>query len=433
MESTALVPYTPPAAVAALPPVDVYVPAVTTNTGILAASIGRKALLAAVTQAATVIERRNTIPILSNIKLSSCSDMVAVEGTDLDATVRVTVPAIVDCRPWTTTVPAHILQDVLKKSAAESVDLILSTELTKKGDKVLSTVESVKVKLGGVTVTLQPLPSTDFPIMADASMKAGFTLPATALLAAMDDVEFAISTEETRYYLNGVYLEARRPTRGSPVAIRATSTDGHRLASRDLPVTLDGRAWGAAIKGKGVIVPRATLAAMAKVFKAAKAKKGEHSTPQVSVAIGKERIRFASGGITLTSKLVDGTFPDYARVIPAGNDKVATIDADALVAAISSVSTIRSERGPAVKFSLKPGELTLSVSNPDSGGAVTTVACDYTGDDFVTGFNSRFVLDILAHFAGQAVTLRLADPGSPALICAAARPELLTVLMPMRV
>jgi len=244
-----------------------------------------------------------------------------------------------------------------------------------------------------------------------------FALAAKDLKRLIDKTQFAISTEETRYYLNGIYLHAAG--NGQSSALRAVATDGHRLAQIDLP-TPQGAAGM-----PGIIVPRKTVGEVQRLI--------EDGEAEVGIELSQTKIRFTLGDVVLTSKLIDGTFPDYARVIPVGNDKKLTIDKADFAAAVDRVSTVSSERGRAVKLALSAGKLVLTVTNPDSGSATEELEVEYDSDPIDIGFNSRYLLDIAAQIEGEVAVLKLADPGSPTLIQDKDSASALYVLMPMRV
>jgi DNA polymerase-3 subunit beta len=233
----------------------------------------------------------------------------------------------------------------------------------------------------------------------------------------IDKTQFAISTEETRYYLNGIYLHTA--TTGKTETLRAVATDGHRLAQYEIPIPSGAKGM------PGVIVPRKTVGEVQRLL--------EDNEAEVSIELSQAKIRFSIGDVTLTSKLIDGTFPDYARVIPVGNDKQLKVDKAEFEAAVDRVSTVSSERGRAVKLSLSGGRLTLSVTNPDSGSATEEIEVDYDSDPLDIGFNSRYLLDIASQIEGETALLKLADPGSPTLIQDKDTKGALYVLMPMRV
>jgi DNA polymerase-3 subunit beta len=273
------------------------------------------------------------------------------------------------------------------------------------------------IRAGRSRFTLQTLPESDFPDLAAADMTHKFALNAADLKKLIDKTQFAISTEETRYYLNGIYLHAAGT--GKTATLRAVATDGHRLAQADLPLPTGADGM------PGVIVPRKAVSEMQRLI--------EDSEADVAVELSPSKIRFSIGDVVLTSKLIDGTFPDYARVIPTGNDKELVVDKQDFEAAVDRVSTVSSERGRAVKLSLTGGRLVLSVTNPDSGSATEELEVEYDADPIDIGFNSRYLLDIAAQIDGEVAVLKLADPGSPTLIQDKDAKGTLYVLMPMRV
>jgi DNA polymerase-3 subunit beta len=244
-----------------------------------------------------------------------------------------------------------------------------------------------------------------------------FTLQAGELKRLIDKTQFAISTEETRYYLNGIYLHAAGTAKAQ--TLRAVATDGHRLAQME--VELPKGAAGM----PGIIVPRKTVGEVHRLM--------EDGETEVTIELSPGKIRFTIGQTVLTSKLIDGTFPDYARVIPVGNDKELVVDKKEFEAAVDRVSTVSSERGRAVKLSVNAGRLLLSVTNPDSGSANEELEVEYQADPIDIGFNSRYLLDIAAQIESEAAVLKLADPGSPTLIQDKEQHGALYVLMPMRV
>jgi DNA polymerase-3 subunit beta len=233
----------------------------------------------------------------------------------------------------------------------------------------------------------------------------------------IDKTQFAISTEETRYYLNGIYLHAAGS--GKSTMLRAVATDGHRLAQYELPLPAGAAGM------PGIIVPRKCVGEVQRLI--------ENAEAEIDIQLSQAKIRFQIGDVVLISKLIDGTFPDYARVIPLGNDKELQVQKKDFEAAVDRVSTVSSERGRAVKFSLAGGRLVLSVTNPDSGSATEELEVDYGSDALDIGFNSRYLLDIAGQLDGEVAVLRFADPGSPTLIQDKESKGALYVLMPMRV
>ena len=368
-------------------------------------TVQRDTLAPALAALSRVVERRNTIPILSNILLRASGDRLILRATDLDIQADTSLPCEV-AEAGATTLPAHTLSDIVKKLPAE-----VAVTLEGSGD------QPTTLCAGRSRFTVQSLPESDFPDITTGELPHRFSLTAKEFLALIDCVEFAISTEETRYYLNGIYMHTL-DVEGQP-RLRAVATDGHRLSRFDMP------APEGSVGMPGVIIPRKTVGELAKIAKEAKG--------DLLIELSTTKIRATAGEATLTSKLIDGTFPDYQRVIPAGNDKLATLEREAFQQAVDRVATISSERGRAVKLALSEGALTLSVSNPDSGSATEELAPDYAGPAIDIGFNHRYLLDILGILGGDTVQMKLSEPGAPAVFQKREGDSLLIVLMPMRV
>ena len=369
-------------------------------------TVERAELLRSLGHVHRVVERRNTIPILANVLIKAENGKLSLKATDLDLEVTDSIAAEVS-PGGSTTVPAHMFYEIVRK-LPDGAQIIIEGS----GDRAV-----LSIRAGRSRFTLQTLPESDFPDLAAGEMSHKFTLAAADFKRLIDKTQFAISTEETRYYLNGIYLHAA----GEPKAptLRAVATDGHRLAQCELPLP-EGAAGM-----PGVIVPRKAVNEVQRLIEA-----GEG---EVLVELSASKIRFSIGEVVLTSKLIDGTFPDYGRVIPLNNDKSLTVDKKDFEAAVDRVSTVASERGRAVKLSISGGRLMLSVTNPNSGSATEELEVDYDSEPLDIGFNSRYLLDIAAQIEGEVAVLKLADPGSPTLIQDKDSKGALYVLMPMRV
>ncbi|PZQ83414.1 MAG: DNA polymerase III subunit beta [Ancylobacter novellus] len=368
-------------------------------------TVERAELLKSLAHVHRVVERRNTIPILANVLLRTDARGLALRATDLDIEIVETISAEVG-QEGATTVPAHTVYDIVRK-LPEGAQVQLETS----GDR-----GTLTVRAGRSRFALQTLPENEFPDLAAGEMTHRFTLPAGELKRLVDKTQFAISTEETRYYLNGIYLHVADA--GGPV-LRAVATDGHRLAQAQTA------APSGAAGMPGVIVPRKAVAEIQRL--------AEDGDAEVTVELSSSKIRISLDRVVLTSKLIDGTFPDYGRVIPTGNDKTLIVDKADFASAVDRVSTVASERGRAVKLSIADGKLTLSVTNPDSGSATEELEVEYGSEPIDIGFNSRYLLDITSQIEGGTAELKLADPGSPTLVQDPDKRGALYVLMPMRV
>jgi DNA polymerase-3 subunit beta len=369
-------------------------------------TVERAELLKSLGHVHRVVERRNTIPILGNVLIRADRSKLALKATDLDLEVIETRAAEVG-PGGATTVPAHMFYEIVRK-LPEGTQIVIETS----GDRAVLTIRA-----GRSRFTLQTLPESDFPDLAAAEPTHRFKLGAVELKRLIDKTQFAISTEETRYYLNGIYLHTAG-TASAPT-LRAVATDGHRLAQVELPLPEGAQGM------PGIIVPRKTVGEVLRLL--------EDLQAEIDIELSSGKIRFTIGDVVLTSKLIDGTFPDYGRVIPLGNDKELVVDKKDFEAAVDRVSTVSSERGRAVKLSLTSGRAVLSVTNPDSGSATEELEVEYSADPVDIGFNSRYLLDIAAQIEGEVAVLKLADPGSPTLIQDRDAKGALYVLMPMRV
>jgi DNA polymerase-3 subunit beta len=369
-------------------------------------TIERAALLRSLNHVQSVVERRNTIPILSNVQMDAAGGKLRLTATDMDLAVVESVPASIEIE-GSTTAPAHTLYDIVRKLPdGAQVELDASGE----ADQIL-------LRAGRSRFTLQTLPTGDFPQMASGDLPHRFTLPASELRSLIDRTRFAISTEETRYYLNGIYLHMAKSD--DIEVLRAVATDGHRLARVELP--LPSGAAGI----PGVIVPRKTVNELRKLI--------EETGEDVELALSDSKIRFAFDDVELVSKLIDGTFPDYDRVIPTGNDKSLDVGCGDFAAAVDRVATISTEKSRAVKLHVENGIVTLTASSPESGTATEELEVDYSQDAIEIGFNARYLLDIAQQIEGDTAQFNMADAASPTIIRDIDDQSALYVLMPMRV
>jgi DNA polymerase-3 subunit beta len=368
-------------------------------------TIERSALLKALNHVQSVVERRNTIPILSNVLLSAQGDALRLTATDLDIEISEAAPAEVE-RAGQTTAPANYLYDFVRKlpdGAAVKFDAA--------GDDPRLFISAGKSRLH-----LPVLPAGDFPSMPSDGFETRFEVEPTELGRLIDKTRFAISTEETRYYLNGIFFHT--VDHGGP-KLRAVATDGHRLALADAEAPKGAQGM------PGVIVPRKTINELKRLL--------DDAADMVEIAVSPQKIRFALGDAVLTSKLIDGSFPEYARVIPKGNSKKLKINNKAFAEAVDRVATVSAERSRSVRLALEKDKVTLTVNNPDAGVATEDLAADYGADNMEIGFNARYLLDVAQQIEGDEAVFELADSGSPTLVRDEADEQALYVLMPLRV
>lgn len=389
----------------------------TTNTAALtvalpSALVARGAMTDAINIAVNVTEKRTTYPILANVLLRGDGQTLFVTATDLDIELHVAVPAYAD-PSLAMTVPAHMLRDLLKGAPKGDNLTITATDATTANLEF----ERANYHLG----TVSP---ADWPEIKPGTMSHKFALPGADLYAALASVETGISKEETRYYLNGVYLHTVTPHGRNRAELRFVTTDGHRMLRQEIT------APDSAVDMPGAIIPTKTVKLLLKLLK------GKACPDTVDFEVSENRIRVAFDNVTIVSKLIEGTFPDYERVTPKNNDKLATFDVLAMLECIKAVSMIASERGgKAVKLDISNGNCTFSVTNPDHGTATSTMPIGQEFDgQFEIGFNARYLTEMVndAKADGDAVTMQFNDAGAPALV-KGARDGWLGVVMPMRV
>ena len=379
------------------------------TSGAMKFSVDRAVLLKALAHVQSVVERRNTIPILANVMLEARESGLKLTATDMEIAVVEEVPGVTVTRQGTTTAPAATLYEIVRKLPETA-----KVELDHPGGDAQLTLRA-----GRFDAKLAVLPKDDFPSMTEGKLPHRFALPAGQLRELIDRTRFAISTEETRYYLNGIYLHATEA--GGAKVLRAVATDGHRLARVEEPLP-DG-----ASGMPGVIIPRKTVNELRKL--------AEEVQDEIQVALSDTKIRFTLGPVQLTSKLIDGTFPEYERVIPRGNDKVLRVAKKDFAEAVARVAGISSERSRPVKLSVDRNHLLLSAARAELGQAQEALEGDqvsYDSSPIEIGFQARYLNDITDQIVEQ-VEFRFADGSAPTIVTDSAKPEALYVLMPMRV
>ena len=362
-------------------------------------TIDRMSLLRPLGHVQSVVERRNTIPILANVVLRAEEGELSLTATDMDIATEVGCSVMTS---GTTTMSAHLLYDIARKlpDGAE-VEIAVNDG-------------HAMVSAGRSSFRLPTLPVEDFPAISSNELPVNFSLTAADMRDLIDATRFAISTEETRYYLNGIYIH-----KAESGELCAVATDGHRLA-----MTRQALPSGAA-QMPSIILPRKAVNELRKLL--------DDFDGDVLIGLSETRAEFRFGVVRLTSKLIDGTFPDYTRVIPVGNDRIMQVDVSAFSAAVDRVSTIASEKSRSVKMGLRSGVLTLSASNTDASSATEELEVSYDGPEMEIGFNARYLLDIAGQVNSDMIEFALADQGSPSLVRAPGDEASLFVLMPMRV
>ena len=367
--------------------------------------IERSALLKALGHVQSVVERRGTVPVLGNIKLEASGGSLTLTGTDMD--VALTEKASCDAKTQgAVTVPAHTFYDIVRK-LPEGADVDIAE---KDGSRVV-------IKCGQSKFNLATLPVDEFPTMHEGEFSHEFTIATAECMSLIDKPAYAMSTEETRYYLNGIYLHAAT-SEGTDV-LRTVATDGHRLARTEVSLPSGAKDM------PGVIIPRKTIHELRKVI--------EGGEGDVSISLSESKIRFVYEGAVLTSKLIDGNFPDYQRVIPEGNDKMMEVECKQFSQAVDRVSIITSERSRAVKLSLDANKLVFTATSNEQGTATEEIKVSYSSDTMEIGFNSRYMLDMMQQIEGDTAQLFFNDAASPGLVKDTSDSGSLYVIMPMRV
>jgi DNA polymerase-3 subunit beta len=369
-------------------------------------TIERAALLRSLAHVQNVVERRTTIPILSNVKLATERDRLGLTATDMDLSLVAHEPAKVS-KQGVTTLAAHTLFEIVRKLPEGSE---VGIEQNGAGGEVT-------VRAARSVFNLPTLPADEFPAIGAEELGVRFAMAATDLAKLIDKTRFAISTEETRYYLNGIHVHATKA--GATSMLRGVATDGHRLARIELPLP------AGAEQIPPIIVPRKAVGEVRKLV--------EGVGGEVEISVSPTRIQFSLERAVLVSRLIDGTFPDYERVIPTGNEKTALFRAKDFGEAVDRVATISTEKARAVKLSFAEGTVTISAVSAETGRAVDELDIEYSAEPLEIGFNARYILDMLQEIDGEKVRFELASAAAPTVVRDPADDSTLYVLMPMRV
>ena len=365
-------------------------------------TIDKTLLIKPLSHIQSIVERRNTIPILSNVVIKAHSGVLSLSATDMDIDILENIECNV-LEEGNATITAHILYEIVKK-------LPDGSELTLEKNNNNATLISNKSKF-----TLPLLPIEDYPDISDGELEDSFLITSGNLRRLIDRTKFAISIEETRYYLNGIFFHILNKD------LIAVATDGHRLAKASVPMPTGAENL------EGIIVPRKTINEIRKLIDEIP------SDTEINVSFSDSRIKFKAGKTILTSKLIDGNFPDYEKVIPSQNKNVLNIDSQLFSESIDRVSTIFSDKSRSIKLIITNNVLKLDASSPDTGFASEEIQVDYIGEDLNIGFNSRYLLDITSQIGSGEITILFDDDGSPALINSKNDNQACFVIMPMRI
>tara|TARA_B100001123_G_C15193517_1_gene980440 strand:- start:170 stop:1285 length:1116 start_codon:yes stop_codon:yes gene_type:complete len=353
----------------------------------------------------SIVEKKNTIPILSNILLEATESSLVLSATDMDISITESINCSV-IEKGSTTVPAQTLYDIVRKIPDGSEIEFIANE----GNKF-------SIRSGKSKFSLSCLPKEDFPLIEIEKLNCEFRINSNTFLNLIEKTRFAISNEESRYFLNGIYFHKKIINNLDHLSL--VSTDGHRLAKIDLPYS-EGL-----VDLPGVIIPKKTIFELCKLL--------TDINEDVVINIDPNKIIFYISNTVLISKLIDGNFPDYERVIPNNNNKIVTADRQTFCNAVDRVSTITSEKSRAIKFRLLNNLINMTSSDPQNGTATEDIVVDYQGEEIEIGFNSKYILEMLNQLDEEKFTLEFNDSSSPLIVRDLSNKESLYVLMPMRV
>jgi DNA polymerase-3 subunit beta len=357
-------------------------------------------LLKAIASVNGAVEKKNTIPVLQNIKIEANDDKVVLSATDMD--ILVTSNFKCDMKTGgTTTVPAQMFFDIVRKIPDGAI------MISQEGTNIL------QIKSGKSKYNLPCIDPSEFPNLAEGELGEEITVEAAKLIEMIDKTRFAISNDETRYYLNGLYLQGLEREGG--FELRCVATDGHRLALSFMPLDLKAPF--------GVIIPKKSVAEIRRVI---------DGSATVKIAVSRVKIKVTSDHATLVSKLIDGEFPDYDKVLPKNNTRIAVINKRAFFDAIDRVSTVATDKHRSIKLSLESGKVNLQVSTNDGSFAYEELEVNYSEEAIEAGFNSRYLLDVVGQVDKEEVLMRFKDGNSPALVEAKGMNSVF-VIMPVRI
>ena len=368
-------------------------------------NIEKNKLIKSLSHVQSIVERKNTLPILSNILIEANENILVLSSTDMDISITDKIKCNV-IEEGSTTVSAQTFYDIIRKLPETSEIEIISN------DGKLMTLRSGKSKF-----SLGCLPKEDFPIIEIGDLDNEINIASRSFLKLLEKTRFAISNEETRYFLNGIYFHQKNENNINLLSLVAT--DGHRLAKSDF------KNMDANNELPGVIIPKKTINELCKLL--------ADSEEKIRINLSSSKIVFFIGESILISKLIDGNFPDYKRVIPNDNNNLLIVNRVNFSMAVDRVSTINSEKSPVIKFKLMNNIMNMSSVNTENGTATEDIPIKYLGEEIEIGFNSKYVLEMINNLEDDEITLSFKNASSPVTATESSNPDLIYVLMPMRV
>jgi DNA polymerase-3 subunit beta len=364
--------------------------------------IVKSVLLKALSNVNGAVEKKNTIPVLQNVKIEVDEKKVSLAATDMDILVNSFFSAEIT-KTGSTTVPAQMFYDIVRKIPDNTIIAIEQVnQLT------------IEIKYGKAKYSLPTIEASEFPALGADDLGKEITVDAEKLAKMIDRTRFSISTDETRYYLNGLYLQSVKKDDVSE--LRCVATDGHRLA---LSYLKDSNLSS----NFGVIIPKKSVAEIRRIIEGA----GE-----IKISTSRVKIKIVTNDSTIISKLIDGEFPDYERALPKSNDKIVTVNKKLLFDAIDRTSTVANDKHRSIKLIIEEGKLTLQVNTSDGGFAYEEIDINYSGEKIETGFNSRYLMDVVGQSDKEELLIKFKDGNSPALVEPKDSNNLF-VIMPIRV
>ncbi len=365
--------------------------------------INKIAIVKALSNVNGAVEKRNTIPVLLNVKIEAKNGRLTLTATDMDIVITSSAEALIN-QEGCSTVPAQLFYDIIRKIPDNSD---ITVELTT--DSIL------KIIYGKSKFSLPCLDSTEFPVLSEGDMTFNFNIKSSELIKIIDQTKFAIPTDETRFYLNGLFFHSIE--KDGDFELRAVATDGHRLALASSRQSSIDKII------PGIIIPKKAIIEIRKIIE---------GNEDVNISFSKAKIKVESGNSVVISKLIDGEFPEYERVIPKQNDKIVKVDRKAIFSAVDRVATIANDKNKSIKLLLEENKITFQVKNNDNGDGSEEIEVNFTGDSIETGFNSRYFLEIIGQINKEEINIHFKDGTSPALIDTKDN-DSLYVIMPIRI